>query len=425
MKYLKRAIANKILSRSRQRQVIVITGARQTGKTTLCETIIPETLHIPFAYFTFDDPDERIRFKSSAISILEDVKEPLIILDEVQKLPELFDPLKYVADKQAHSNKGKNKVFILTGSSQLLLLKNIKETLAGRVGIFDLYPFSISELSEQTDTLSLLSEIFSKKRITKQQAEKAKLMPSEKVRTLIRIRDEHRRWGGYPSVWQIKGKADKIDWLKDYRKTYLERDILDVGKIASLDTFILAQKLLCARTGQLLSISEVAKELAIAVNTVKRFIYLLAATFQCYLLIPYFENVGKRFIKSPKIYFPDAGLNRVIVGDTGISTGASYETWVFSELVKWKQLQAIEPDMFFYRTSGGLEIDFLIKGDGIIVPIEAKASEKVNSSDGHSLERFINEHKSQSPFGIIVYRGREIGEVRKNIWAIPDWLLFI
>ena len=425
MKYLKRAITKKILSRSRQRQAIVITGARQTGKTTLCESIIPETLNTPFAYFTFDDPDERIRFKSSAISILEDIKEPLIILDEVQKLPELFDPLKYVADKQSHNSKGKNKLFILTGSSQLLLLKNIKETLAGRVGIFNLYPFSFSELSEQTDTIPLLSEIFTKKTITKKQTEKDKLIPSEKVRALLRIRDEHHRWGGYPPVCQIKEKTDKINWLKDYRKTYLERDILDVGKIASLDTFVLSQKLLCARTGQLFSISEVAKELAVSVNTVKRFIYLLTATFQCYLLIPYFENVGKRFIKSPKIYFPDAGLNRVIVGDTGISPGASYETWVFSELIKWKQLQDIEPEIFFYRTSGGLEIDFLLKGGGTLLPIEAKASEKISSSDGHSLERFINEHKNQSPFGIIVYRGREIGEVRKNIWAIPDWLLFL
>jgi predicted AAA+ superfamily ATPase len=424
MKYLKRAITNKIISRSMRRDVIVVTGARQTGKTTLCETIIPEALHSPFAYFSFDDPDERIRFKHSAISILETVKEPLIILDEVQKLPELFDPLKYVVDRQAHAHTREKKVFILTGSSQLLLLKNIKETLAGRVGIFNLYPFSFSELSEQTDAPSLLSEIFTKKRITKEQIERVKLIPSEKVRALIRIRDEHHVWGGYPPVWQIEEKAGKIDWLKDYRKTYLERDILDVGKIANLDTFILSQKLLCARTGQLLSISEVAKELTIAVNTVKRFIYLLTATFQCYLLLPYFENVGKRFIKSPKIYFPDAGLNRVIVGDTGISPGASYETWVFSELIKWKQLQDIEPDIFFYRTSGGLEIDFLIKGEGIILPIEAKASEKVSSSDGHNLERFLNEHKSQSPFGIIVYRGKEMGEVRKNIWAIPDWFLF-
>lgn len=139
---------------------------------------------------------------------------------------------------------------------------------------------------------------------------------------------------------------------------------------------------------------------------------------------PYFENAGKRLIKSPKLYFPDVGLNRAILGDITINKGVSYETWVFSELLKWKQLQPVEPELFFYRTSAGMEIDFLIAGEEQIVPIEVKAHDKATSADGRNIEAFIKEHPGKAKFGIIVYKGSEIAEVRKNIWAIPDWYLF-
>jgi predicted AAA+ superfamily ATPase len=149
----------------------------------------------------------------------------------------------------------------------------------------------------------------------------------------------------------------------------------------------------------------------------------LTLTFQCHLVSPYYQNIGKRLIKSPKIYFPDAGLNRVILGEMSTDSGAAYESWVFSELIKWKQLQRVEPELFFYRTSGGLEIDFLLVGDGFILPIEAKASEKVTYADGRNLELFMAENKKKASLGLVVYRGRTLTEIRKNIWAVPDWFL--
>jgi len=142
--YLKRSITDVLLSRINNEQLVVITGARQTGKTTLCENLLPKLLNLPITYISFDDPDERLRFQHSAITILESIETQLIILDEVQKIPSLFDPLKYVVDKQRKS--GLKKIYILTGSSQLLLMKKIKETLAGRVALFNLYPFSLSEV---------------------------------------------------------------------------------------------------------------------------------------------------------------------------------------------------------------------------------------------------------------------------------------
>lgn len=421
MDYLQRSITNILLSRINNEQLVIITGARQTGKTTLCENLLPGLLSRTFAYISFDDPDERLRFQHSAIAILESLEPGLIILDEVQKIPSLFDPLKYVVDKQKRS--GLKKIFILTGSSQLLLMKNIKETLAGRVALFHLYPFSLSEVSG-TGSFPFMTKIWREKALSDNNLKVFNTISPVAIRNAVNIRNEHQSWGGYPPVWTRKSEVEKINWLKDYRKTYLERDIFDVGQVANIDNFAVAQKILCARTGQLFSISEVARDLSLAVNTVKRYVNLLSMSFQCHLLHPYYENIGKRFIKSPKIFFPDVGLDRVILGDTKVSSGALYETWIFSELIKWKQLQPVEPDIFFYRTSGGLEIDFLVCGNGIILPIEAKASEKVSYADGRALEQFISQHKKTSPAGIIVYRGKDLLRIRTNVWAIPDWYLF-
>lgn len=421
MDYIERSITDKIISRFQQRRVIAITGARQTGKTTLCKNIIPAAVDKPFKYYTFDDPDERIRFKNSAIRILENVKEPVIILDEIQKIPEIFDPLKYLIDKE-----GQNKKFIITGSSQILLIKGIKETLSGRVSLFNLYPLSFSEVNQRQGKLIFLNRIIEQKGIFKKDTEEINLTPSDKLRYLLNTRDKLLEWGGYPAIWRMdnddKG-IEKISWLKDYRKTYLERDVPDVGSFTNPEAFILTQKLLALRTGQILSISEIAKEAGVAVNTVKRYIYILGATFLCFLLNPYFNNTSKRLVKSPKIYFPDNGLNKVIAGENGISKGAEYETWIFSELLKWKELQDIEPEIYFYKSASGLEVDFIIKAKGFLLPIEVKSAQKVSYADGRSIESFLKEYKI--PLGIIVYQGKEITEIRKNVFAVPDWLLFM
>lgn len=423
MEFIRRNISDLLISRLKHEQVIVVTGARQTGKTTLCERLLPEYLNIPFTYISFDDPDERLRFQNAAISVLESIDTPLVILDEVQKIPSLFDPLKYVVDKRGRERGGDKKFFILTGSSQLTLLKTIKETLAGRVALLNLYPFSLSEVIGGEGNL-IFDKIWHEKKITKDDIRQFHALSPERIREEIHRRDEHQMWGGYPPVWQREERTGKISWLKDYRRTYIERDILDVGQVGNIDTFVLVQKLLCARTAKLLSFSEVAREVALSVNTVKRYLHLLSATFQCHLLPPYFENIGKRFIKSPKIYFPDAGLNRVILGERSIDIGATYETWVFSELIKWKQLQPIEPEIFYYRTSGGMEIDFILCAEEIFLPIEVKASGKVSYADARNLESFLNEHKKAAPFGLVIYPGRALEEIRKNIWAVPDWFLF-
>lgn len=422
MQIIPRHITKVVLSRLENESVLALTGARQTGKTTFCRDILPQSLQIPFSYISFDDPDERLRTQSSAVSVLEGLEGPLILLDEVQKVPGLFDPLKLIVDRENRKAAERRKTFILTGSSQLLLLRKIRESLAGRVALVNLHPFSLAEAAE-CGPPRLFSEIWAGKDALNTARERFRRMSAERSRALVRVRDEHQKWGGYPSVWQRKDSAAKIGWLRDYRKTYLERDVADVGQVADIDTFALAQKLLCARTAGILSLSEVARDLGLSVNTVKRYVSLLTLSFQCHLLRPYYENVGKRFIRSPKIYFPDPGINNAVLGEMAVSSGAAYESWVFSEIIKWKDLQPRDPGLFFYRTSAGLEVDFLLQERDKLLPLEVKFSANADSRDGRSLDIFLREHKN-APAGIIVYRGREFEEVRRDIWAVPDWFLF-
>jgi len=422
MNWVKRSIIDTIATRLQHEQVVALTGARQTGKTTLGETQLPERLNLPFTYISLDDPDERLRFQRSAVQILEGISTPLVVLDEVQKIPQLFDPLKLVVDREQKKPVGERKRFMLTGSSQLLMMKNIRETLAGRVALCQMYPFSLFELTGGGEP-PLLSRIWRDQKMSRRDADRLSLASPQRLRTLRGVRDEHQRWGGYPPVWQRVGETERLNWLKDYRKTYLERDIADAGQVANINTFALAQKLLCSRTANLLSLSDVSRDLGVAVNTLKRYLELLTMSFQCILLPPWHENVGKRLVKSPKLYFPDVGLNRAIVGELSVSGGAAYESWVCAELMKWKQLQPVEPELYFYRTAAGLEVDFLVTGERGVIPIETKSSERVTSADARGVETFLTEHPKAAGVGLVVYPGNEVVELRRNVWGVPDWYL--
>lgn len=423
MQSIPRSILSCVAARLKHDHVVALTGARQTGKTTLCETQLPDLLHLPYTYISFDDPDERLRFQKSAVSILEAISSPLVVLDEVQKIPDLFDPLKLVVDREMRKPVDLRKKFVLTGSSQLLMMKSIRETLAGRVALSHLYPFSLHELTGGGNP-SVLSNIWRDQTVSQTDGERLLLTSPQRLREVRALCESSQIWGGYPPVWQREGTTARLNWLKDYRKTYLERDVADVGQVSNIDTFALAQKLLCARTANILSISCVARDLGVAVNTVKRYLELLTMSFQAVLIPPWHENTSKRLIKSPKLFFPDVGLNRAILGELSIDRGAAYESWVLGELLKWKQVQPEEPELYFYRTAAGMEVDFLLAGERGILPIECKSSQRVTAADGRSVATFLAEHPKAGPVGLVVYPGTEMAEIRKGVWAIPDWYLF-
>jgi predicted AAA+ superfamily ATPase len=347
----------------------------------------------------------------------------LVIVDEVQKQPGLMDAVKLLADrKQGHR-------FLLLGSSQILLLRQIRETLAGRASLLELWPMA---LSEKVDTPSVpasgLDLIWRGAEAGLQRL--ANQAPSaDHARGWRSLADSHLSWGGYPAIEPLADR-DRVVWLRDFRRTYLERDLADLGRVADLDQFALAQNLLAGRTGQVLSYSEVARDLGVAVNTVKKYVRFLEISYQVFLLRPLLSTLTARLVKSPKLYWTDPGLARLLSDRIGAADGAIFETMVLDELLRWSSFQDEPPQLHFYRTHSGREVDFVLHAPSQVVAIEAKASTRTHRIDAKVLEEFLTDppirglRRAASRVGLVIYRGREIQPLAPRVWAIPDWRLF-
>jgi predicted AAA+ superfamily ATPase len=223
---------------------------------------------------------------------------------------------------------------------------------------------------------------------------------------------------------------DRRVWLRDFRRTYLERDLADLGRVADLDQFALAQNLMAARTGQLLSFSEVARDLGVAVNTVKRYVRFLEISYQVALLRPLLPAVTARLVKSPKLYWTDPALARFLAESAGTENGAMVETAIVDELLRWSSWQPEPPSLHFFRTHAGREVDVVLHARDRLLAIEVKASRRAHRTDARPLTEVLSTlavrgvAKDAWRLGIVVTRGREVETLAPNVWAIPDWRLF-
>ena len=223
---------------------------------------------------------------------------------------------------------------------------------------------------------------------------------------------------------------DRWAWLRDFRRTYLERDLADLGRVADLDQFALAQNLLAARTAGLLSYSEVARELGVAVNTVKRYVRFLEISYQVVLLRPLAPTATARFIKSPKLFWSDPAVARLLTGQAGADNGAMFETAILDELLRWSSWQATPPFRHFFRTSAGRELDFVLHDTNGLLAIEAKAAQRAHRAEARTLVEVLSTlairglARNARRLGLVVTRGREIEALAPGVWAIPDWRLF-
>ncbi|MHB8860079.1 MAG: ATP-binding protein [Thermoleophilia bacterium] len=403
------------------RKIALLTGARQTGKTTMVRDILPVESDLDIAYFNLDDPDERIRLHENPVSLLN-LPGKLVVLDEIQKQPELLDVVKLITDRQVTPR------FLLLGSSQILLLNKVRESLAGRITILSLWPLAVGERVHGKQAPEIvINQIMEEGEVTL-----TKLInspPSPSAGQLLQERS-HRGlvWGGFPPVETLPEDQQRRIWLRDYRSTYLERDLADVGRVADLDQFARAQILFAARTGQILSYSEVSRDLGVSVNTIKKYLKFLEISYQVHLLQPYSDNISSRLVKSPKIYWLDTGLARVLSERFNPGDGPLYETFIAGEIVKWLSWMEEPPKFGYFRTSAGAEVDFVIWTNETIIAIEAKASTNVHPGSARSIIHFFDsiplEKKKTRQIGLIVYRGKTIRQMQPNVWAIPDWILF-
>lgn len=332
--------------------VLLVTGPRQVGKTTLLEMCASENM----TYISLDDLDVRNLAQNDPGLFIQTYTPPLII-DEIQYAPELFSYIKIIVDREK-----KNGLFWLTGSQKFHLMKGITESLAGRVAVLDLLGLSNSEINDSSED----SEPFLPTNVIK---------PSQSIGVVEVFR---KIWfGSFPRVIEHPDARDIF--YRSYIQTYIQRDVKDILNISNEITFHKFLGAIAARTGQLLNYSDLARDVDIDNKTVKAWLSVLEASGLVYLLYPYHTNVTKRIIKTPKLYFLDTGLCAYLTKwttpealETGAMSGAIFETFVVTEILKSYWHNGKEANFYFYRDSDQKEIDLLIEANNIIYPIEIK-----------------------------------------------------
>lgn len=410
--YIKRLLENDIIENSKSFPVILVCGPRQVGKTTILEKIS----HSNINYVSLDDPLERKNAKEDPALFLENHKTPLII-DEIQYATELLPYIKMNVDKarlEALENDTiSTGLYYLTGSQMFTMMQNVSESLAGRVGIIDMYGLSYSEIiGEEQNYFLPTKEICTKRENNK------RLETLEVFERIIR--------GSFPALYQNKDISTE-KFYNSYLRTYLERDIRDMVTIKEETKFLTFMSAVAARTGQELNYDNIAKDAEIDNKTAKNWLSLLHTSGLIFLLQPYSNNPTTRAIKTPKMYFTDTGLACYLAGYSDAKTleksainGHIFETYVVMEIVKSFVNANKDPRLYlnFYRDSNQIEIDLIITMNNIVYPIEIKKSKNPNK-DMIKNFKILNKGEKQIGDGGVICMVEKVLPLDKNNIAIP------
>ncbi len=403
---LKRTLLKTVESASKTFPVVLLTGPRQVGKTTLLEALATPDRK----YVTLDNLEERRLAKEDPALFLQQ-HEPPVIIDEVQYAPELFPYIKIYAD--THKQDG---LFWLTGSQKFHLMNGVQESLAGRVAIIDLQGFSYAEKNGLADeVVPFLPTSDWVKNAQKNHR------PTEDVSSLYQ-----KIWeGSYPRLI-TKESINRELFFQSYVQTYIERDVKDAYNINNSITFYNFLVAIAARTGCLLNLADIARDIGVDNKTAKSWLSILEASGIVYLLRPYYNNITKRMIKTPKVYFLDTGLCAYLTDwetpktlESGAMSGAILETYVVGEILKSYWHSGKYPHIYFYRDTDQKEVDCLIEKNGTLYPIEIKktatpANLKINFDFLLKLQKPVAD-------GAVLCLRPEIISLPKGILSIPIW----
>lgn len=399
--YIKRLIEKTIIDTLKTFPVVILTGARQSGKTTLLKHLFSST----FNYISLDELDIRSLAINDPREFLNKFKTPLII-DEIQNAPQLLPYIKAVVDKER-----KNGRFIITGSQQFPLMKNVSESLAGRAAILNLYPFMIEEITGNYITEEKSIDSYLKN------ASNKKIPGSLKIDLGSWLLD-----GGYPGLF-VNSKISKNIWFSSYIQTYIDRDVRGNIKNENLNDFERFLKLMASRTSQELSYSNLSRDIGLSVPTIKSWISLLQTNSIIYLLQPYYKNFGKRIIKSPKLYFLDTGLAAYLSGIqtkehllNGPMGGALFETFVVTNFLKRFSALDINPSLYYWKNISGIEVDLLVEHGNKLIPIEIKLASTIYNNHYKSLMRWIYYSKLDIELALLITSSPVAGKITKNIY---------
>jgi uncharacterized protein len=408
MTYYARTLNEGWLAASRQFPAMLLTGPRQVGKTTFLQHICAKDRR----YVTLDDPAVRMLANSDPALFMERYPPPILI-DEIQYAPGLLPYIKMEVD-----SKRKPDAFWLTGSQQFSLMKGISETLAGRVAIMNMLGFSNRERHRlELDVPPFLPE---EQVIRKRQSHSKPLGLKEIFNDI---------WTGTLPAIAAGAVKDRDIFYSSYLQTYLQRDIRDMAKLGDESSFLRFLKACAARTGQLLNLSELARDADVSPNTAKSWLSILQTSFQVYLLPPYHSNITKRLVKRPKLYFLDTGLCSYLTEwsspetlEAGAMSGAIFETYVFGEIIKSWWHKGKQPQIYYYRDRDGQEIDFLLIYDRVMYPLEAKKAASPKSEWFKSFTA-LNQLKMKIGEGAVICMAKDVIPLEKNISVIPVGVL--
>lgn len=397
-----RNIAEKLRAALSFDPVILLTGARQTGKSTLMTALAQE---YNYSYFTFDSLTTLASAKSDPAGFIAEIQKP-VILDEVQRVPEIFLPIKHDVDQQRKPGR-----FALTGSANPLLIPDLGDALAGRMNILELYPLSQGELNGIFDDFIHL--VFSDQRPAIVKISKKELI--ERMLT-----------GGYPTVQSLKNEQRDM-WFDNYITTILTREVQELARIEGIVELPQLLRILATRAGGLLNVSEISRASGLVNTTLRRYLALLQTVFMIYFLPSWSVNLGTRLIKSPKVYLIDTGLMSYLLGinqerfliDSTLM-GSLFESFVVTELKKQATWSKKQVTLYYYRTLDGIEVDILLEDRaGAIVGIEIKAAETVTAEDFKGLKHLQEKYKNRFLRGIVLHTGSESIPFGRNLFAWP------
>ena len=398
---LPRLVVPSLVERLGVMPAVVVTGARQTGKSTLVQELIPGSRR----FFSLDDLDALDLARRNPGELLAGAGP--VTIDEVQKAPDLLQEVKRAVDQDLRPGR-----FLLTGSANLLLMGQISESLAGRASYLTLWPMTHRE-QQGAGRGGIWEELLQS--------------DSEDWPDLLAAGpDDPQDWrqlarrGGFPRPALRLGAASERDiWFDDYVRTYLERDLSDISSVAALPDFRRLMRMTCLRIGQLVNQTELGRDAALSQPTVHRYLNLLETSYMLVRVPAYAVNRTKRLIKSPKLYWADTGLALFLAG--GQPQGAHLENIVLNSLLAWRDARPGPVDIFYWRTASGEEVDFVIEAGDDLLPVEVKSSARPRLRDGEHIRTFRSEYGEQARDGLVLHDGREVKWLTPNVLAAPWW----
>jgi predicted AAA+ superfamily ATPase len=385
-------------------RVVVVTGPRQAGKSTLVRTH-PETVDRP--YFNLDHPATLLRARADRVAFVR--SEQRMTIDEIQRDPELLLAIKSAVDDDRGEARGR---FVLTGSANVLMMKHVGDSLAGRAYYLKLQPLTRREQAGR-GTTGMWTELFEASPNDWLDLVRAQVVHSDDWRAAVKR-------GGFPTpAVHLRDDEARSLWFDGYIATYLERDLRDLQAVGNLQDFQALMQASALRIGGLLNHAELARDVRMPPSTVQQYMNLLETSFQITRLPAYASNRTKRLIKTPKLYWNDVGLALHLGG--GEPLGAHLENYVLTDLLAWRDTETPRADISYWRTAHGEEVDFVVDRKRKLLAIEVKSGGKPMPRDAAHIRSFLQQYGARAVGGVIVHGGEESYWLGERILAAPWW----